>query len=92
MKKLIEKIKRVNYRYFVSELLIVVAGILIALSLNSWREDNADKNREQFYLKSLKTDFEQSLASLNEILDQNLESDASVKNLLRVIGSRNTSL
>ena len=92
MKKLIEKIKRVNYRYFISELLIVVAGILIALSLNSWREDNADKNREQFYLKSLKTDFEQSLASLNEILDQNLESDASVKNLLRVIGSRNTSL
>lgn len=91
MKKLTQKIKSINYKYFFTELLIVVAGILIAVSLNSWREDTADKNREQFYLKSLKTDFEQSLVSLNEINTQNLESMSSVKNLLAVI-SKNISL
>ena len=91
MKKLTEKIKSINYKYFISELLIVVAGILIAVSLNSWREDNADKNREQFYLKSLKTDFEHSLSSLTEIYNQNLESISSVKNLLTVI-SKNISI
>ena len=37
MKKLIEKIKGVNYKQYIAELLIVVAGILIAVSLNSWR-------------------------------------------------------
>jgi len=47
MKKLKEKIKSINYKYFISELLIVVVGILIAVSLNSWREDNIDRNREQ---------------------------------------------
>ena len=91
MKKLTQKIRSINYKHFFSELLIVVAGILIAVSLNSWREDNADKNREQFYLKSLKTDFEQSLASLTEIYNQNLESISSVKNLLVVI-SKNISI
>ena len=91
MKKLTEKIKSINYKYFISELLIVVAGILIAVSLNSWRADNADQNREQFYLKSLKTDFEHSLSSLTEIYNQNLESISSVKNLLTVI-SKNISI
>ena len=92
MKRFIEKIKSINYKYFFTELLIVVVGILIAVSLNSWREDTVDKNREQFYLKSLRTDFNQSLASLNEIYSQNLESFSNVKNLLDVIGSGNINL
>ena len=92
MKRFIEKIKSINYKYFFTELLIVVVGILIAVSLNSWREDTVDKNREQFYLKSLNTDFSQSLASLNEIYSQNLESFSNVKNLLDVIGSGNINL
>ena len=85
MKKLKEKIKSINYKYFISELLIVVVGILIAVSLNSWREDNIDRNREQFYLKSLKTDFEQTLSSLIEINNQNLESKATVQRMIAVI-------
>jgi hypothetical protein len=85
MKNLTEKIKSINIKYFISELLIVVVGILIALSLNNWREDNANKNKEQYYLKSLKTDFEQSLASLTEILNQNKESDLAIKKVLAAI-------
>ena len=85
MKNLTDKIKSINFKYFISELLIVVVGILIALSLNNWREDNANKNKEQFYLKSLKTDFEQSLASLTEIINQNNESDLAVKKVLAAI-------
>jgi hypothetical protein len=85
MKKLTEKIKSINFKYFISELLIVVVGILIALSLNNWREDNANKNKEQYYLKSLKTDFEQSLASLTEILNQNKESELAIKTVLAAI-------
>lgn len=85
MKNLTEKIKNINIKYFISELLIVVVGILIALSLNNWREDNANKNKEKFYLKSLKTDFEQSLTSLTEILNQNKESDLASKKVLAAI-------
>jgi len=92
MKKLIELIKKINYKHFVSELLIVVVGILIAVSLNSWREANADKNHEQFYLKSLKTDFEQSLTSLKEIYNQNLQSDSSVKRLIVVVGNNGSNV
>jgi hypothetical protein len=85
MKKLSEKIKSINYKYFFQELIIVVAGILIALSLNSWREDNIERNRELFYLKSLKADFEQTLNSLTEINNQNLESKAAVQRMIAVI-------
>jgi hypothetical protein len=85
MKNLTEKLKSINIKYFISELLIVVVGILIALSLNNWREDTANKNKEQYYLKSLKTDFEQSLASLTEILNQNKESDLAIKKVLAAI-------
>lgn len=92
MKNLTEKIKSINYKYFFTELLIVVAGILIAVSLNSWREDNADKKREQFYLKSLKADFEQSLASLNDIYNQNLKSDSSVRKLITVVGNNGANV
>jgi len=92
MKKLTEKIKQVNYKYFISELLIVVAGILIAVSLNSWREDSVAKKKEQFYLQSLKSDFEQSLASLNRIYDENLKSVSSVKTLLAAIGNSAVNL
>ena len=49
-----------------------------------------DKKREQFYLKSLKTDFEQSLASLNEIYNQNLNSLSNVNSLLMAINRNNT--
>jgi hypothetical protein len=85
MPKLSDRLKSVNYSYFLKELFIVVAGILIALTLNSWREDNANKSKEQFYLKSLKTDYEQSLASLTEILNQNRRSDAAVKSVLTAV-------
>ena len=85
MKNLTEKIKSISIKYFISELLIVVVGILIALSLNNWREDNSNKNKEQYYLESLKTDFEQSLASLSEILNQNKESDLAIKKVLAAI-------
>lgn len=92
MKKFTDRIRNINYKYFFSELFIVVVGILIALSLNSWREYNANKSREQFYLKSLKTDFEQSLASLNEIYYQNQNSYSAVKNVLEVIGEGDFNL
>ncbi len=92
MKKFTTIIKTIDYKHFFTELLIVVAGILIAVMLNSWREDNNNRNREQFYLKSLKTDFEQSLASLTDIYNQNLESDSSVKRLVDVIRSSKKTL
>ena len=92
MAELKDKIKNINYKYFFSELFIVVVGILIALSLNSWREDNANKSHEQFYLISLKTDFEQSLTSLNEIYNQNQNSYSAVKNVLEIIGSGDVNL
>ena len=90
MKKFSDRIKSINYKYFITELFIVVVGILIALTLNNWREDNENRKREQFYLTSLKTDFEYSLASLNEILNENLKSDSSVNNLLVVLRDKNS--
>ena len=43
--------------YAIGEILLVVIGILIALSINNWNEENKDRKKETIYLNSLKEEF-----------------------------------
>ncbi|MFC7357695.1 DUF6090 family protein [Jejudonia soesokkakensis] len=42
--------------YAIGEIILVVIGILIALSINNWNEDRKERAREVNYLKNLKAD------------------------------------
>jgi hypothetical protein len=50
------------------ELTLLVAGILIALAVNSWMEDRRDARLERQYLQLLATDLDRDLATLDDAL------------------------
>ena len=56
-------------RYAIGEILLVVIGILIALQVNNWNEQQKLKTSEQVVLKSLLKEFEHNQELLeNSIL------------------------
>ncbi|MGB5402972.1 DUF6090 family protein [Robiginitalea sp.] len=51
--------------YAIGEIVLVVIGILIALSINSWNQDRIDKKSESQYLQDLKKEIQNN----NSVLD-----------------------
>jgi hypothetical protein len=69
--------------WILAEIAIVVVGILIAFSLNSWWEGRAAAEREREHLSALRGDFEQNVQRLNGLArSQDLVSRASEELLL----------
>ncbi len=52
------------FKYAIGEIILVVIGILIAVSINNWNEARKDKITEQKVLKTLKSDFKSNLTQL----------------------------
>ncbi len=52
-------------KYAIGEIILVVIGILIALSINNWNENRKETNYEQKILKELKSDFSYNKSELN---------------------------
>ena len=53
------------FKYAIGEIILVVIGILIALSINNWNENRKETNYEQKILKELKSDFSYNKSELN---------------------------
>ena len=64
-------------KYAIGEIVLVVIGILIALSINNWNEYRKETNFEQKILKELKSDFLYNQRELNSniIKSSNLASN-----------------
>ncbi|MBT8257371.1 MAG: hypothetical protein KJO49_02795 [Bacteroidia bacterium] len=57
--------KTANYiKYAIGEILLVVVGILIALSVNNWNQERISSKRETVILKSLKSELITNLKEL----------------------------
>ena len=55
------------FKYAIGEIVLVVIGILIALSINNWNEDIKKNSKKLNVLKALKTEFTENLSQLNSI-------------------------
>lgn len=75
---LLEKNKAGQYfKYAIGEIVLVVIGILIALSINNYNEDRILRKKEQTYLKGLQSEFlisERKLENLIIVLRKNYEA------------------
>ena len=61
-----EKNKTGKYlKYAIGEIILVVIGILIALSINTWNENRKSELKEQVILKFLKVNLIENLKLLN---------------------------
>jgi len=60
-KKMADDNKPAKYlRYAIGEVILVVIGILIAISINNWNSLRVDRGEEQLILQQLKTEFVQN--------------------------------
>ena len=77
-----EKNKTGKYlKYAIGEIILVVFGILIALSINNWNETNKNEREQITFLNNLKKDLSNDLIQLDEILKFQKEKLSSVNEL-----------
>lgn len=69
-------------RYAIGEIVLVVIGILIALSINNWNTTQKDIAKEQQILLSLKAEFKQNIKELNFDHKINLSCIKAITTLL----------
>jgi hypothetical protein len=66
-------------RYAIGEILLVVIGILIALSINNWNENRKDQRRVKSHLKEIQSELEFDLKEINRIIkEQETSYEASL--------------
>jgi hypothetical protein len=84
---LMEKNKTGKYlKYAIGEIVLVVIGILIALSINNWNSKRIENTEEQNVLINLKKDFQLNKENLESVLSDNkkyLKSDLEILNFGR---------
>jgi Family of unknown function (DUF6090) len=56
-------------RYAIGEIVLVVIGILIALQVNNWNENQKQKKRETIYLQNLSIDLKKQVQLQNRYID-----------------------
>lgn len=71
--------------YGVGELILVVVGILIALSIDSWQEDRKEAKKEQQILQQLQHDYQSNLTQLQEKMQMRNEIIAAAEKILSYI-------
>ena len=83
-KKLADDNKPLKYfRYAIGEIVLVVIGILIALSINNWNEDRKKHRLEQTYYCKLLEDLGQDIIQITEQIENN---ELRIKNSNQLIG------
>ena len=71
--------------YAVGEIVLVVIGILIALSINNWNEKQKDLAKEQLILKQLESEYQKNLVQLNEKILMRNEALEDCNAILKLI-------
>jgi hypothetical protein len=70
---LMENKTRKYFKYAIGEIILVVIGILIALSINNWNEKRKNNILKQAYINNLKIDLNADIQKLEELNELNNE-------------------
>lgn len=69
-KKLIEQGKTANYlKYAIGEIVLVVIGILIALSINNWNQERIQNSKSQELLRGIRKDLDKDITTLTRMIN-----------------------
>ena len=78
--------------YAIGEIVLVVMGILIAVSVNNWNETQKDKTIEQKVLNTLNSDFTSNITQLQGNIDETEEMVGNIKKLFQLFRKTQTEL
>ena len=70
---------------FLADFIVIVAGILVAISLDNWNQDRQDRKLEQQYLEQLYDDFSETNLRLTKNNNTTLESVANMVKVINII-------
>jgi len=73
------------FKYAIGEILLVVIGILIALSINNWNEKKKTEEKETHALSEIISDLDNNIETLTDIKTREINSLNSSKNSLKII-------
>lgn len=79
---------RKGTRFAVTELFVIVAGILVALSIDEWRSDMADNRLEREYLEAIRADLASDLDEL-ELIRSEIKARREAAEILIAIDETN---
>jgi len=79
------QLRKVNWHQATVEVALIVAGILIALSVDSWRDEQQERQLEVDYLEELKQDFLANKRSLISSIEYQTRIVVTGDELLRMI-------
>lgn len=74
--------KKINWRYGIGEIIIVIIGITVVFSLNKISESLKNKNKKQNYLINIKLDLESEIEHLNENIVKFNSKIKSIKQIM----------
>ena len=70
------------FKYAIGEIVLVVIGILIALSINNWNQRKNNESKITNILKEIQNDILIDLSASNMIIDYHIFTDSISKNIL----------
>jgi len=76
-------------KYAIGEIVLVVIGILIALSINNWNDERKLRQKEIKYLSDLKMETVSNANILKTVIENNRENLESAKEIAAIIASEN---
>ena len=77
--------------YGIGEIVLVVIGILLALQINSWNQQNKDRKAEKELLLSIKQDLEADLEDIQFTISETNNKVFDLNNLAMGLGDRTIS-
>ena len=87
---LMEKNKTGKYfKYAIGEIVLVVIGILIALQINNWNENNITTKKTLTYLGTLNTEIESNIDALTTYIETAHNDIKGSANTLSELHSKN---
>ena len=87
--------KKINWKYAIGELIIVILGITIAFSLNNWKESRAGSRLRTQYLENMRTDIEAEIIQLHSsdsLIQGKLQSIQQIRPFLGRNGVRRDTI
>lgn len=78
---------KINWKYIVTELVLIVVGILLAINLNAWYSNQKTQSQIELSVKQISEELTLNMVELQEVIEANQELNEFYGQLTTLTGS-----
>lgn len=86
MRRFIKTSRKIDWKYILTELLLIVVGILLAINLNTWSSNRKLKNQTKLSINKISDEIKLNIDELQEVLEINAELNEFYSQLNEIKG------